>query len=419
VAKLLIGNIGLLVTPQSANRDQRTREVQSIAQAAILVRDGRIVAVGAEKDVRSQLAGPVDEYDALGRLVLPGLVDAHTHPVFVGNRATEFYLRNAGKSYSEIAAAGGGIQASARRIAEASVEQIVAESLPRFHRSLTCGVTTIEAKTGYGLEWRGEVKLLDALAQIRQQIPQRVRSTFLIHALPESHTGRRTEYVDLVISGMIPVVSGEKRASMVDVFCETGAFSSAETERMLVCAREHGLQITVHANQFGHSGGAKIAAALGAQSVSHVEFLSDEEIDALAAAEVTAVVLPACVFFLGTIPYPPVRKMLERGMRVAVATDMNPGSAMTESLPFALTAAAVYCKMTPEELLWSATLDAARALGVDDEAGSIEAGKLADLSFWDLPDLPSLAYHFGTLRASAVAVGGRIAWEDSDASPRH
>jgi imidazolonepropionase len=419
MAELLIRNIGLLVTPQGSNRDRQTREVQSIVQAAILVRDGRIVEVGAEKDVRSQLAKPLDEYDARGRLVLPGLVDAHTHPVFVGNRANEFYLRNAGKSYLEIAAAGGGIHASARKVAKASVEQIVTESLPRFQRSLTCGVTTIEAKTGYGLEWRSELKLLDALARIGQQVPQRVRNTFLVHALPESHTGRRSEYVDLVISGMIPVVATEKRASMVDVFCETGAFNSSETERILMCALDHALQITVHANQFGHSGGVKIAAALGAQSVSHVEFLDDDEVDSLSAADVTAVVLPACVFFLGTIPYPPVRKMLDRGMRVAVATDMNPGSAMTESLPLALTAAAVYCKMTPEELLWSATMDAARALGVQDEVGSLEAGKLADISFWDLPDLPSLAYHFGTLRASAVAVGGRIAWEDPDASPRY
>ena len=418
MAELLIQNIGQLVTPLAAQHGRRVREVHTLSQAAILIRDGRIAEVGLKADVATRASG-VKTYNARGRLVLPGLIDTHTHPVFVGNRAEEFYLRNAGKSYLEIAASGGGIQASARKVNEASVEQIVRESLPRFHRSLTCGVTTIEAKTGYGLEWRGELKLLEALAQIEQQIPQRVYRTFLVHSLPEAYSGRRDEYIDLVISGMIPVVAAEKRAAAVDVFCESGAFTPQETKRVLLCALEHGLQITVHANQFGHSGGALVAAELGARSVSHVEFLNEEEIDALAAANVAAIVLPACVFFLGTIPYPPVRMMIERGLRVVVATDMNPGSAMTESLPFALTAAAIYCKMTPEELLWSATLDAARVLDLDSVCGSIEVGKQADLSLWELPDLASLAYHFGTLRASATIVNGEVVWEDPDATARY
>ncbi len=418
MSELLIRNIGQLVTPLAAQRDQRARDVHSLSPAAILIRDGRIAEVGSEADVATQTTG-TQTYDARGRLVLPGLVDTHTHPVFVGNRAAEFYLRNAGKSYLEIAAKGGGIQASARKVNEASLEQIVEESLPRFHRSLTCGVTTIEAKTGYGLEWRAELKLLEALAQIDRQVPQHVYRTFLVHAVPEAYSGRRDEFIDLVTSGMIPVVAAEKRAFAVDVFCETGAFSPQETERILLCAREHGLQTTVHANQFGHSGGARVAAELSARSVSHVEFLNEEEIEALAAADVAAIVLPACVFFLGTIPYPPVRMMIERGLRVVVATDMNPGSAMSESLPFALTAAAIYCKMTPEELLWSATLDAAHALECEHECGSIEVGKQADLSLWDLPDLSSLAYHFGTLRAAATIVSGDVVWEDPDASRRY
>ncbi len=419
MSELLIRNIGLLVTPHSADRDRRSRDVHALFHAAILIRDGRIADVGTEDNVILRAPAGTITYDAQRRLVLPGLIDTHTHPVFVGNRAQEFYLRNAGKSYLEIAAAGGGIQASARNVNAASVEQIVEESLPRFHRSLTGGVTTIEAKSGYGLEWRGELKLLNALAQIKTRVPQRVHSTFLVHALPEAYVTRRAEYLDLVTSGMIPVVAAEKHATAVDVFCETGAFTPEESERILLCAREHGLDITIHANQFGHSGGAKLAAELGARSVSHVEFLNDEEIEALAASNVIAVILPACVFYLGTLPYPPARAMIEKGMRVAIATDMNPGSSMTESLPFCLTAAAIYCKLSAEELLWSVTLDAARVLGAEADVGSIEIGKCADLSFWDLPDLPSLAYHFGTHRAAAAMIEGEVAWEDPDASRRY
>ena len=419
MSELLIRNIGLLVTPHAADGDRRSRDVHTLSHAAILIRDGRIADVGTEADVAPRVPADTATYDAKDRLVLPGLIDAHTHPVFVGNRAPEFYLRNAGKSYLEIAAAGGGIHASARKVNAASIEQIIEESLPRFHRSLAGGVTTIEAKTGYGLEWRGELKLLNALELIKAHVPQRVHTTFLVHALPEAFATRRAEYLELVTSGMIPVVAAEKRASAVDVFCESGAFSPEESERILLCAREHGLDITIHANQFGHSGGAKLAAELGARSVSHVEFLNDAEIDALAAANVIAVILPACVFYLGTLPYPPARTMIEKGMRIAIATDLNPGSSMTESLPFCLTAAAVYCKLTPEELLWAVTLDAARALGAEADVGSVEIGKWADLSFWDLPDLPSLAYHFGMQRASAAMIGGELVWEDPDASRRY
>ena len=416
---LLIRNIGELVTPLAAHCNERTRTVKTLSNAAILIRDGRIADIGVESEVIREVSADVPTYDAKQRLVLPGLIDAHTHPVFVGNRTHEFYLRNAGKSYLEIAAAGGGIQASARKVNEASIDQIVEESLPRFQRSLTHGVTTIEAKTGYGLEWRGELKLLDALARIQAQIPQRMTVTFLVHALPEAYSGRRDEFIDLVISGMIPVVAAEKRASAVDVFCETGAFTPQETERILICAHEHELQTTVHANQFGHSGGARVAAEIGARSVSHVEFLNEDEVDALVEAGVTAVILPGCVFFLGTIPYPPARMMIERGMRIAIATDMNPGSAMTESLPFCLTAAAIYCKLSPDELLWSVTLDAARALGLEDECGSLELGKSGDVSLWNVPNLPSLAYHFGSVRAAGTVVSGEVVWEDADATRRY
>jgi len=419
MADILIRNIGRLITPLQKERDNPVRPLQKFPQAAILIQDGLIAQVGNEPDVLRKAPREIATLDAKGALALPGLVDCHTHPVFVGNRAVEFHLRNAGKSYLEIAAAGGGIAASARLVREAETSQIIEESLPRFRRSLMNGVTTIEGKSGYGLEWVGERKLLEVLIEIEHLIPQRLHRTFLVHAFPESYQNCREEFISDVCSRMIPAVTQEQLASTVDVFCETGAFSVEESRRLFQTARAAGLRCAVHANQFGHSGGALLAAEIKAESANHLEYLNEEEMSALAGAGTIAVVLPACVFFLGTIPYPPVRQMMEHGLRVAVATDMNPGSSMTESLPFCMTAAAIYCKMSPAELLWGATLDAARALGAEREVGSLESGKFGDVSLWNVPDLESLSYHFGNMRAAMVVIGGEIVWEDSDAAARY
>jgi imidazolonepropionase len=328
-------------------------------------------------------------------------------------------LRNAGKTYLEVAAAGGGIQASARKVREATMERLIAESLPRFRRSLMCGVTTLEAKSGYGLNWEGEEKSLRAIREIKGRVPQRVHSTFLIHALPAEYKDRRSEFCDEVVGNMIPSAAAEGLAAAVDVFCETGAFTVEESRRFLHSARAHGLSRMVHANQFGHSGGALLAAEVGARSAHHLEYLNEEEMLALAAAGTTGVVLPGSVFFLGDLPYPPVRRMIALGMRVAIATDMNPGSSMTESLPFCMTAAAIYCKMTPEELLWATTLNAAEVVNAQDEVGSLEIGKFGDVALWNVPDIESLSYHFGELRAAAAIIGGKLVWQDRDATARY
>ena len=375
--------------------------------------------MGAESDVLAKAPKYAERFDAGGALATPGLVDCHTHPVFVGNRAAEFHLRNAGKTYLEIAAAGGGIQTSAKKVREASLDQLIAESRPRFHRSLTCGVTTIEAKSGYGLDWEGEYKSLLAIREIKRQIPQRAHGTFLLHVLPAEYKDRRQEFCDDVVERMIPTVAREKLAEAVDVFCETGAFTVEETRQFLAAAKAHDLARMIHANQFGHSGGALLAAETGARSAHHLEYLNDDEIRAMAASQTTGVILPASVFFLGNLPYPPARRMIELGMRVAIATDMNPGSAMTESLPFCMTAAAIYCKMTPVELLWATTYNAAETIGLQQEIGSLEPDKSGDAALWNVPDLESLSYHFGEFRARAVIIGGDIVWQDSNATARY
>jgi imidazolonepropionase len=416
---LLIHNVGLLATPLARDRAGWADRIERIPQAAILIRDGRTAVAGPEVAVKAQAPANVERLDAGGALATPGLVDCHTHPIFVGNRAAEFHLRNAGKTYLEVAAAGGGIQATARRVREATLERLIEESLPRFHRSLMCGVTTLESKSGYGLDWEGEQKSLRAIREIQTRVPQRIHSTFLIHALPAECKNRREEFCREVAERMIPSVAAEGLADAVDVFCENGAFTVEESRRFLRAAQAHGLSCMVHANQFGHSGGALLAAEIGARSAHHLEYLNEEEMLALAAARTTGVALPASVFFLGDLPYPPVRRMIALGMRVAVATDMNPGSAMTESLPFCMTAAAIYCKMTPEELLWATTFNAAEVLNAHDEVGSLEAGKCGDVALWNLPGLESLSYHFGELRAAAVIVGGKLVWRDRDASRRY
>jgi len=419
VADVLIHNISLLATPQSADKARQSNSVLRIPRAAILIQDGCITDIGHEAEITARSPAGIPRYNANGYLATPGLVDCHTHPIFVGNRAAEFHQRNAGKTYLEIAAAGGGIQTSARKLRDASPEQLIQESLPRFHRSLTCGVTAIEGKSGYGLDWEGERKSLLALREIGRQIPQHLFRTFLIHALPSSYSDRRADFVGDVIENMIPAVAHDKLSESVDVFCETGAFTVDESRRFLTAAKNNGLSCMVHANQFGHSGGAFLAAEVGARSAHHLEYLSDEEIRALAAAGTVGVVLPASVFFLGNLPYPPARRMLELGMDVAIATDMNPGSAMTESLPFCMTAAAIYCKMTPEELLNSVTLNAAKVLDADSQIGSLETGKCGDVALWNVPDLESLSYHFGELRAAAVFIAGRVVWKDNDATARY
>ncbi|MCC6476538.1 imidazolonepropionase, partial [bacterium] len=353
MASLLLDELSLLVTPLDRDRDCKERKLLELRNAAILIEDGVIKEIGATEELRKKAPADIHRLSGHGRMATPGLVDCHTHPVFIGNRADEFFLRNQGKSYQEIAAAGGGIQASARRIAGCNVDHIVRDSLPRFQKSLEGGVTTIECKTGYGLEWDGEQKLLIALREIQKLVPMHISKTFLVHAVPDAWKDRRDAYLDQVCNQMIPDVAARRLANCVDVFCETGAFNVEESRRVLTTAQEYGLDITIHANQFGNSGGALLAAELKARSSDHLEHLNDDEIRALRDANVMTVALPACVFFMGTIPYPPMRKMIDQGLRVALATDMNPGTAMTESLPFCMTAAAIYGKMTPQELLWA------------------------------------------------------------------
>ncbi len=407
------------MTPLIKDKDDSSRPLFEQNNAAVLIEDGRIAAIGRSFDLLKTVPADVERHDANHKLMLPGFVDCHTHPIFVGNRSGEFFMRNRGASYQEIAECGGGIHASASKITTASVEQIVRESLPRFELSLAGGVTTIECKSGYGLTWKGEERLLIAMREIEKIIPQRMSKTFLVHVIPQEMQSRREEFVQTVVDEMIPEVYERKLASCADVFCEQGAFTVEESRRILSAAQECGMSITIHANQFGHSGGASLAAELGARSADHLEFLSQSEIDALRNANVVAVVLPACVYYMNAIPYPPMRQIVDSGLRMAIATDMNPGTSMTESIPFCLTTASIYGKLSIRELIWSVTLDAARALKMENQIGSIELGRPADFSLWNLPNPESLAYYLGSAFADEVWIGGEQVFENAISTQRY
>lgn len=412
MSSVLLHDLGKLVTPLAKDKDDIYRPLMTIEHAAVWIEAGKFKQIGTSQELLRTVPTGVKRIAANGKLMLPGFVDCHAHPLFIGNRAHEFFLRNQGADYQEIAAAGGGIHASADKIERGCIHHIVRESLPRFERSLECGVTSIEVKSGYGLKWEGEQKLLAAMRELRTLLPQRISRTFLVHVVPRSWAERRRDFLDSVIEEMIPEVAARGLADCVDIFCEEGAFTADESRRVLQTALNEGLHITIHANQFGHSGGARLAAELNTRSADHLEYLNDEEISALREAGVPAVALPACVFFMGTIPYPPLRKMIDNGLRVALATDMNPGTAMTESIPFCMTAAAIYGKMKSNELLWSVTLDPARILNYDSITGSIEVGKSADFSLWNVPDFEAIPYYFGHALADEVWIDGVQVFEN-------
>lgn len=394
---LLIDNAEL-VTMAGPARPRIRGEMDAperIAGGGVAIRDGRIVGVG--RGLR-RLYRARRTIDAGGRLVTPGLVDAHTHLIFAGTREREFDLRCRGTSYQEIAAAGGGILSSVRQLRSASVAALVRAARSRLDEMLANGTTTAEVKTGYGLTLRDEIKSLEAIRRLRGPVP-----TFLgAHAIPRGVSRRR--YVDLVVRRMLPAVAG--RAVFCDVFCETGAFTLAESRRILEAAARLGMKLKIHAEEFDDLGGSRLAAELGAVSADHLMVTGAASMRAMARAGTIAVLLPATTFFLGARRYAPARRFIRAGVPVALGSDFNPGSSMTSSLPLVMTIACTQMKMTPAEALTATTINAAYAVGLGDEVGSLEPGKRADAVIWDAPSLEYLPYHFGTNRVRATIAAG-------------
>jgi imidazolonepropionase len=406
-----VTNCAQLVTlagPTGPRTGQAMRDLAIIADGAMLIENGRIVQVGTRSEIEPSIGAGDTLIDAGGRVVMPGFVDAHTHPVFAGNRAAEFEQRVAGASYAEIAAAGGGIRSTVRATRTASEDQLLAAAqryVSWFHAG---GTTTIEAKSGYGLTLEDECKLLRVIGRIKDL---RCIPTFLgAHEIPDEFRGHPSEYADLVIHEMLPAAANQRIAQFCDVFCEPGIFSIEESRRVLSAARSLGLGLRMHADQLSDSGGAVLAAELHAATADHLEHTSARGILALESAGVQPVLLPGSVYALGSTLYPNAREMIQAGLAVVLATDFNPGSSPTPCMPMILSLACTQMKMTPAEVITSATINAAYSLGRGCAIGSLEVGKQADFVIHDCRDYREIAYFFGAPLVQAVYLEGRLVW---------
>jgi imidazolonepropionase len=365
------------------------------AGAAILVEDGRIAAVaegaGLEADAQHVL-----RVDCAGGVITPGFVDSHTHAVFGTWRAAEYALRSRGVPYMEIARRGGGINASVRDLRSRTEDDLFEVSRIRLASLLQHGTTTVEIKSGYGLDTESELKQLRVIRRLQQAVPLDVIPTFLgAHEFPPEYRERRDRYVDVLVQEMIPAVAAERLAVFCDVFMEPGVFTAAQTRRVLEAGMEHGLISKLHADELENSGAAQLAASLGAASADHLGAISDEGIAALAASDTVATLLPATLLFLGRTRYAPARRLLDAGATVALATDFNPGSSPTPSMPLVLTLACSLMGMDPLEAIVAATAGGARALRLADGTGTIRVGAPADLLLWNIGDHRELPYRFG------------------------
>jgi imidazolonepropionase len=419
VAELLITGIGQLCSLADAALDRRGprrgagMEALGIHErAALAVGGGRVLAAGAEAEVLAgvKVTAATRQIAAAGRAVIPGFVDPHTHAVFGRTRQDEYERRLRGESYLEIAAAGGGIRASVRDLRERSLEELVALTTTRLREMLAHGTTTVEIKSGYGLSLAHELKSLRAAGQAAERAGVRVvRTCLAAHEVPDEFRERRADYLRLVTEEVLPAVVAEGLAERCDVFCEPSVFNLAETEQILHRAQELGLAVTVHADELEPMGGAALAARLGAQSADHLIVIDPAGRRALADSRTVAVLLPGTVFTLGLPRYAPARELLADGAAVAVATDFNPGSCPILSMPLVMAIACTQMRLTPAESLVAATLNAAWALGLQDEVGSLAPGKSADFLILDVEDYRLIPYHAGhNPVAAAFCKGCRV-----------
>ena len=395
-----------LVTLQGPPRPRIGAELCDLAiipDGAMLIEDDRIAQIGPRSEIAALVDSICEVIDAGQRVVMPGFVDAHTHPVFAGNRAAEFEQRAQGATYAEIAAAGGGIRSTVRQTRAATEDDLLAAAQKYVRWFLQNGTTTIEAKSGYGLTLEDECKLLRVIARLH---PLRTVPTFLgAHEIPDEYRGRKSDYVRLVIHEMLPAAS--KLAEYCDVFCEPTVFTVEDSRAILSAARALGLGLRIHADQLSNSGASALAAELGAATADHLEHIDARSILALQAARVQPVLLPGSVYALGSTRYPPARDMIATGLAVVLATDFNPGSSPTPSLPMILSLACTQMKMTPAEAITAATFNAACSLNRAQEIGSLAPGKLADFVIHDCADYREIPYFFGIQSARAVFIGGR------------
>ncbi len=416
-ANMVIRNIGQLVTIAQQPIPGANSALQVISDAALAVHNGTIVWIGPDDDAEPMFyhdtGSPQDGItivDAQGAVVTPGLVDSHTHLVFAGDRSEEFYLRRSGVSYAELLAQGRGILTTVNATRQASTDRLMELARARLDIVRAYGTTTVEVKTGYGLDKVTEetcLRIINNLNVLEETSPHqhsqvRVVPTFLgAHTVPPEYQGRRDEYVTLIVEEMLPSFVGLAR--FCDVFCEREAFTAEECRRILTRARELGYQLKIHADQLNPSGGARLAAELGAVSADHLDYATDADLDAMRDAGVVATLLPGCSYTLRS-PYPQVRRFLDRGLHVALATDFNPGTSYCENMQTMIGLAMSSMDMTLEEALTAATINGARALQLEKEVGSLEVGKRCELALWSIKSYQEIGYHFGINLIQSVLV---------------
>jgi imidazolonepropionase len=407
-------NCSQVVTLAGPARPRVSREMSELAiieDGAILVLDGRITKVGSRGEIEAHITPKCEVVDAGGRILLPGFVDAHTHPVFAGTRADEFEERVGGTTYQEIAARGGGIQATVKRTRAATIDELIAGAKRYTQWFLRGGTTTIEAKSGYGLSLEDELKILRTIKRLDDETALRYVPTFLgAHDVPPEYRARRGDYISRIIEEMLPHIAEEKLAEYCDVFCENKVFTNDEARRILSAARRHGMGLRIHADQLSFSGGARLAAELGTATADHLEHTDPEGIAALKSAGVQPVLLPGSVYALSSQRYPAAREMINAGLALVLATDFNPGSSPTPSMLMVLSLASTRMKLIPAESITASTINAAYSLGRGEQVGSIETGKVADFVIHDCDDYRQLAYFFGVEHPWKVYIRGELAF---------
>jgi len=379
-------------------------ELGIIRNGGMLICDGKIEKVGSSDEIENNV-GDAKIVSARGRVVMPGFVDAHTHLVFAGNRLEDFERRARGETYEQIAKAGGGIWSTVEKTRAASEAELLAQAKKHANWFLRCGTTTVEAKSGYGLTVEDELKILRVIQKLKQEVPLEIVATFLgAHAVPRKLSP--DEYLEVVIAEMLPRVTVEKLAEFCDVFCEYGYFDIDQSRKILSAAKKLGLSLRGHVDQLTNSGGAKLMAEMGATTADHLEQTDQEGIAALRRANVQPVLVPGSVYALGSSRYPRAREMIEAGLAVVLATDFNPGSSPTPSLPMVLSLACTQMKMLPEQAIAASTVNAAYSLKRGDKVGSLEPGKLANFVIFDCEDYRELAYWFGVPQTHSVYIRG-------------
>jgi imidazolonepropionase len=412
-ATLLIKNIGQLVTMAgpAPRIGSQMKHLEIIKDGGIASAADEIIAVGKSIEIEGQstLAESCTVIDAKGAVVTPGLIDPHTHPVFSKTREEEFEMRTLGKTYEEIAAAGGGIRSSVRDLRQTSRDIIEKKTKARLDRLLKHGVTTVEAKSGYGLSTESEIMQLEIIKRLNEMHPIDLVPTFLgAHEIPDEYRNNRDNYINLLINEMLPIVAKRKLADFCDVFCEENVYTVEESRRIQEGAKNIGLKLKFHADELKSTGGAELAASMGATSADHLVYISDTGIKALTASRTVAVLLPGTSFSLRSKLYAPARKLIESGAIVALATDCNPGSSYSENLPFMTTLASLHYRMTAAEAITAVTVNAACAIGKQDKIGRLEPGLQADMVIWDMEDYREMPYHYAVNLVSQVIKKGKV-----------